>query len=329
MKLLVIGAPGRLEKYSPDTELYRSTEVVRVLPGTPDEEIIKVASDVDMILVDAMSGVSGNVIEHMPNLKIIHSEGVGFNLIDTETAKARNVYVCNCKGMNALAVAEQALLLMLGLLRHVCVGDQGVREGRQIEMKEGYMKAASLMELGDCTVGLIGFGDIAKETARLLAAFGAKTYYYKTSRAPEEVEKEYHATYLPLDELLAVSDIVSLHVPVTPQTTNMVNKELIDKMKDGAYLVNTSRGELVDSKALVAAVKAGKLAGAGLDTIAGEPVRKDNVLLTEMGDAADKFLLSCHIGGITASSFRRGYEMVWDDFAKVAAGERPDHVVNP
>ncbi|MCB7319711.1 2-hydroxyacid dehydrogenase [Lacrimispora sp. 210928-DFI.3.58] len=329
MKLLVIGRPGRLEKYSPDTELYRNTEVVRVMPGTPDEEILKVAADAEMILVDAMSGVSRTVMEGMPNLKIIHSEGVGFNFIDVEAAKEKHIYVCNCKGMNALAVAEQAILLMLGLLRQVCYGDRSVREGSQIEVKEGYMKAGSLKEIGDCTVGLLGFGDIAKETARLLKAFGAKTYYYDIFRASEEKEKEYGAEYKPMDELLAVSDIVSLHLPVTPQTANMVGKEFLDKMKQGAYLVNTSRGELVDSAALAEAVKSGKLAGAGLDTIAGEPVQKDNELLQAMGEGADKFILSCHIGGITASSFRRGYEMVWSDFAKVAAGEKPEHIVNP
>jgi phosphoglycerate dehydrogenase-like enzyme len=108
----------------------------------------------------------------------------------------------------------------------------------------------------------------------------------------------------------------------------MVNAEFFGKMKEGSYLVNTARGELVDSEALVEAIRSGKLAGAGLDCVAGEPVSADNVILKAEKAVEDKIVYSCHVGGITASSFKRGYQMVWDDIAKVEKGEAPDHVVN-
>lgn len=329
MKLLVIGKKGRLAKYTPDPSMYAGFEISYVPMGASDDEILAAGRDADFILVDAMGRVSGNVIEQMPNLKMIHSEGVGYNFIDVEAAKKRRIYVCNCKGMNAAAVAEQTILLMLGLLRGVVTGDRDVRAGKQIETKEAYMLAGNLTELGDCTIGLVGFGDIAKETARMAAVFGARVVYYKPVRASEELEKTYGVTYMGLDELLASSDIVSLHLPVTKDTRNMADAGFLAKMKMGSYLVNTSRGELVDSAALLDAIRSGHLAGAGLDTIAGEPVQADNAVLQAEKDVADKLIFSCHIGGITASSFRRGYEMVWSDIQKAAAGEKPDHIVNP
>lgn len=159
----------------------------------------------------------------MANLKLIHSEGVGYQGVDLDAAKECGVYVCNCKGMNASAVAEQAVLLMLGVLRDVCGGDRSVRAGRQIETKEQYMIEGNLTELSKCTVGLIGFGDIAKATASLLRAFGAKVVYTKKYPAPPDVETRYGVSFLPQDDLLAVSDIVSLHAPVNDETRYMVD----------------------------------------------------------------------------------------------------------
>ena len=329
MKLLVIGKPGRFKTYSADYELYQKVTVVYVTSRTSDDEMLRLAADADMILADAMAGVSAYVINQMPNLKIIHSEGVGYNFIDIEAARARKIYVCNCKGINAMAVAEQTILLMLGLLRDVCNGDKSVRLGKQIDVKERYMQQGNLRELGDCSVGLLGFGDIAKCVAKMLQVFGSKTYYYSRSQISGEAEKEYQVTYLPMEELLATCDVVSLHLPVTKQTHNIAGEEFFAKMKIGAYLVNTARGELVDSVALTQAIREGKLSGAGLDTIADEPVAEDNILLQSAGDIADKLILSCHIGGITASSFKRGYEMIWSDFGKVMAGDEPEHIVNP
>lgn len=311
-----------------DPSVYGRHTYVYLPLGSADDAILNAAKDADVIISDAMGKVSGNVIRNMPNLKMIHSEGVGFQGVDVAAATEKHVYVCNCKGMNATAVAEQAILLMLGLLRGVVTGDRAVREGRQIDVKEHHMFSGDLKELADCTVGFIGFGDIAKATAKMADVFGSKVVYYKPRRLPEEVEAKYHASYLTLDELLSASDIVSLHLPVTPQTAGMVDRDFLAKMKPGSYLVNTARGELVDSAALLEALKSGHLAGAGLDCVAGEPVGSDNPVLQAGAEVEDKILYSCHVGGITASSFKRGYAMLWDDITKLEAGEEPGHIVN-
>lgn len=328
MKILVIGKEERLRHYTADVSVFDEFQIVYAPVGATDEELLKTGQDADFIIVDAIGRVSGAVISKMPNLKLIHSEGVGFQGIDIEAARDRKIYVCNCKGMNATAVAEQGILLMLGLLRNVCTGDRDVRSGRQIVTKEAYMKAGSLKELGDCTIGLVGFGDIAKETARLLAAFGAKVIYYNRTKMSKEVEAQYRVTYHSLGEVLAESDIVSLHVPVTAETTNMVNESFFAGMKKGALLINTARGELVDSQALIQAMRSGQVAGAGIDTLPNEPVKKDNPLLDMGKELEDRFLFSCHIGGITGSSFKRGYQMVWEDIRSAAEGKEPKRIVN-
>ena len=327
-KLLVIGQEGRLERYTADRSLCEKYDITYVPVGTSDEEILRICGDADFILVDAIAGVSAYLMERMPRLKLIHSEGVGYQGVDVRTAKEKNIYVCNCKGMNAMAVAEQTVMLMLGLLRDVCGCDASVRNGRQIITKEKYMMEGNLTELGECTVGLIGFGDIAKAAAGLLRAFGSKIAYYKPNRLPEEEEKKHDVTYMGMDQLLAQCDIVSLHLPANDETRHMAGDDFFAKMKTSAYIVNTSRGELVDNEALIRALQKGEIAGAGLDTIDGEPVQAGNPLLTAPPDIEKKLLLSCHIGGITRASFRRGYDIIWSNIEKVSRGEVPDNIVN-
>ena len=327
MKVLVIGKQERCETYMPDLPIAKEAEKVYVKMGTADEEILKCAGDADVILADAIGKVSANLIGHMPNLKMIHSEGVGYNGIDVKAAAEKNVYVCNNPGVNAGAVAEQAILLMLGLLRDVINGHAKELEGRQIEVKEQKM-LDGITELADCSVGLIGFGNIAKATAVRLNAFGCKVYYYNHRRKSEEEEKKYGVEYLPLDKLAEVCDIVSIHVAVTPETVGMINRGFLSKMKRTAFFINTSRGELVDNDALKEALESGQIAGAGLDTIYPEPTTKDNPLLNLAEECPARVLYSPHIGGITRSSFRRCHEQVWQNFQRIAAGEKPVNVVN-
>lgn len=327
-KILVIGKEGRLAGYTADKERMDEYDISYVPVGADEEQLLKAGKDASYIIVDAVGSVPGDVIRQMPELRLIHSEGVGYQGVDLDAADERGIYVCNCKGMNAAAVAEQAVLLMLGLLRDVAGGDRSVRAGEQISVKEAYMMAGDLRELGECRVGLVGLGDIGKATAGLLSAFGAEVIYHKPHRMADTDEKRYGVRYMELDELLACSDIVSLHLPVTESTRYMADSAFFSKMKDSAYLINTSRGELVNSRDLVNALENGEIAGAGLDTIDGEPVTSDNALLAISGEAGKKLLLSCHIGGITGASFRRGYDMIWSDIEKVRAGGRPDNIVN-
>lgn len=169
MKILIIGNEDRYRKYMPDLEIIRQITMVFCPRGASDEELLAAARDADAISIDPIARLSGNVIRQMPKLKIIQSEGVGFNGIDCQTAKEKGIFVCNCKGANAGAVAEQAILLMLALLRSIITGDRLEREGRQMEVKERLMYEG-IAELGDCKIGLIGFGDIAKAVAKRLSA---------------------------------------------------------------------------------------------------------------------------------------------------------------
>ncbi len=327
MKILHIGKKGNIDRFSNPHDIIKDIEIVDCENGLSDDDYLKKGKDADFIIVDAMSMVSANLINQMPHLKMIHSEGVGYNFIDVDAARDKGVYVCNCKGMNAMAVAEQTILLMLGVLRDVATGDQSVRDATQIITKENYMKNANLFELADFKIGLIGFGDIAKSTAKLLNAFGADVCYYSRHQADSEVEEMYNVQYLALNELLGYCDFISLHLPVNDETRYSVNKEFFNQMKDGSYLINTARGELVNSKDLIEALKSGKIKMAGLDCIDNEPVKKDNILIKDES-IKGKILFSPHIGGITASSFKRGYAMTWSDIKKVINRERPDHIVN-
>ena len=327
LKILHIGKPGNVARFAAGLTLPEHT-LAECRSGSTLEEYLAAGGDADVLLADAMTPITAELIDAMPNLKLIHSEGVGYNCIDLDAASRRHIWVCNCRGCNAVAVAEQTLLLMLGVLRDVCGGDRAVREGRQVIVKEEYMVSGTLHELADHRVGLIGFGEIAKATARLLAAFGADVYYTKPYRADTETEQAYGVTYLPQDELLATCSIVSLHLPVTDETRGMADDAFFAKMRDGSYFINTSRGELADSGAILRALASGKLRMAGLDTIAGEPIRKDNAILQGSEDVSSRLLLSPHIGGVTNASLHRAHRIFWRAVEALDAGNVPENIVN-
>ena len=329
MKILHIGKQGNLQRFAAADGFLNSLDLVDLKTDLPVEEYLSQAGDADFIVADAIAAVPGALIRQMPNLLAIHSEGVAFNAIDLKAADECGVYVCNAQGMNAMAVAEQTILLMIGMLRNIVVNDAAVRAGHQIEAKENYMQNGSLHELADCSVGLIGFGNIARQTARLLKAYQVKNiYYYKRHRLDPAQEQQYGVQYRELDDLLAQSQIVSLHLPVTKATRHMADRAFFAQMQPGSYLVNTARGELVDDAALIEALKSGRLAMAGLDTLDHEPVLKDHPLLNQPRSIASRLLFSPHIGGITAASFYRGYAMIDEDLWLAAQGQEPKRVVN-
>ncbi|MCH4071369.1 NAD(P)-dependent oxidoreductase [Pseudoramibacter sp.] len=329
MKILHIGKQGNLERYLPKDSALLNMALVDLPIDQPAETYLKDGADADFIVVDAIAPVPGELIRKMPNLKLIHSEGVAFNQIDLKAAADCGVYVCNAKGMNAAAVAEQAVLLMVGMLRNAIQGDAAVRAGRQIEVKGGYIARGDLLELSDCAVGLIGYGDIAQATARLLRAYGvSKIYYNKRRRLSEAEEQAQGVCYAPVKTLLQKSDIVSLHLPVNAGTVHFADQAFFDAMRPGSYFVNTARGELVDDQALIEALETGKLAMAGLDTLDDEPVGADHPLLNQSEAVEKKIIFSPHIGGITRKSFFRSYRMIDEAVCAVCAGRRPEHVVN-
>lgn len=313
---------------NPLGDTYLDTDdMVFVGPTATAEQALAAAPNADILFADSVASVPRALIEGMPNLKLINTEGVGFNGVDCEAAAERGIPVCNNAGGNAHAVAEQAILLMLGLLRHVLAWDAAVRDGRQFEAKaEGF--ANGITDLADCTVGIIGLGNSGQALAKRLQAFGTRVLYTGRRRKSPALEQELHVEWCELPELLGACDIVSLHTAVTEDTVNMADAAFFAQMKDGAYLINTARGDLVVNEDLADALRSGKLAGAGLDTIAPEPVTSDNLLLNLEPAVAARILFSPHVAGITTGSRNRMQAHMWDNLARVARGEKPTCIVN-
>ncbi|MCC8072725.1 MAG: hydroxyacid dehydrogenase [Clostridiales bacterium] len=274
--------------------------------------LIKQAPETQVLIVDAMGKVPNEMIDALPQLKLIHSEGVGYQGVDTAYAAKKGIAVCNNKGVNDTAVAEDAILLMLACLKSIITGHQSVYEGRQMDVKKASF--GIIRELSQCTVGLIGFGDIARATAKFANALGATVIYSNRTRY-ENLEREYNVKYVDRDTLLKTSDFVSLHVAVTNDTKEMANDDFFSKMKSDAYLINTSRGELVNNEALLNALLTDKIAGVGLDVIAPEPVQADNILLDER--IKDKLVLTPHIAGITNLTVNKIYQSIWDNITRL------------
>ena len=327
MHIAILGQEARYRAYRPAMPFIDRQELVFLDKERTAEEIAAASPEAEVLFVDAITPAAASLMDRLPKLRLIHSEGVAYDRIDLDAARQRNIYVCNNKGCNAGAVAEQAVLLMLMVLRRALPGDRAVRQGRQMEMKERCM-VEGITELSACKVGLVGFGDIGRAAAERLAPFGCELYYYTRHRRTPEEERRYGVTYLPLEELAETCDIVSLHCAVTDETRNMVDEDFLARMKPTAYLINTARGDLVDNDALARALTEGRIAGAGLDTLAPEPVPAGHPLTVLPPEVQDRVALAPHLGGITEAAFRRAHAHMWRNAERLAAGERPDCVVN-
>lgn len=327
MKILIFGPKARYDLYLPD--FVRDMPVEPVFCGAPVPSLRAAADnpDAEVIFADAITPVSREMMDLLPKLKMIHSEGVAFNAIDIEAAREKGVFVCNNKGCNAASVAEHAVMLMLMALRCGVTGHRAVLAGEQIRFKERFMVSSS-PELGEQTVGIIGLGDIGTATAKLLRPFGCKLYYYTAHRRPPEAEAELGVEYLPLEELAGRCDILSLHCAVNERTTHMVNEEFLSHVKPGAILVNTARGQLVDNLAVRRALIDGRLGGVAIDTFDPEPTPANHPLVDLPPEAADRAVFSPHLGGITGGVFRRAHRNMWSSVRLLLEGRRPNYVVN-
>ena len=320
MKIALLVNRENFEAYAPPVP--GDWDIVYMGNGEPDAAAV-IATKADVLIVDAIMKIGSKIIEAMPGLKLIHSQGVGFAGIDLEAADRAGVYVCNNAGANAKSVAEHTLLLALALIKRFNRYEDMVYAGRQMEAKTECFQNG-LPELSSCKVGIVGMGAIGRASAALFAAFGCEVYYYSRTEKPD-----CGYAYLPLEELYASCDILSLHCPAAPETTGMIHARALERMKDGAILLNTARGELVDHFAVVEALKSGKLSGFGADTLSPEPVLKDNPFLTALPEELkSRVALSPHVAGITASCFIRGYQNIFNNIQAVRHGKRPVCVVN-
>ncbi|MEM4048547.1 MAG: D-2-hydroxyacid dehydrogenase [Zestosphaera sp.] len=260
-----------------------------------EKELSELVTDIDILLVRSKPLVTAEVISKAEKLKIIARAGVGLDNIDVKVAEAKGIKVINTPEAPTRSVAELAIGLMLAVARKIAYSDRKMREGRWVK------KEAEGVELKGKTLGIIGFGRIGREVAAIASkGLGMKILYYDVYRASPEVEKELSATYVDLETLARESDVVSVHVPLTSETRGLVSEGLLKLMKKNAILINTSRGAVVDTKALIKALNEGWIAGAGLDVYEEEPL-PPNHPLTQL----DNVVLTPHIGASTEEAQER------------------------
>ena len=264
MKVLILEPTARYDRYLPELPAAGRMELVFTDREGPEERWLAAGGDADALVAASVTPVTGELIARMPHLKLIHSDGVGYDRIDLAAARERGIYVCNCAGCNAGPVAELAVTLMSMLLHRTLWGDRMVRAGRQHEAVNE-LAAHVPEDLSTCRVGLVGFGAIGQATAQRLLANGSEVFYYARHRRDPAVEAACGARYLPLYELAETCDIISLHLPATPESTHLLDRAFFGRMRPGSYLVNTARGAVIDDAALCEAIRSGRLAGAALD----------------------------------------------------------------
>ena len=247
-------------------------------------------------------------------LQLVHKLGAGVNTIDVAAASELGIAVANMPGANAPSAAEGTVLLMLAAMRRLIPVDRSTRAGRGWPTDPAL--GETVRDIGSCTVGLVGYGNIARRVETMVGAMGATVVHTSTA-------DDGSPAWRPLPDLLAESDVVSLHLPLTPRTRHLINEEALALMRPGALLVNTSRGGVIDEAALTAALQSGRLAAAGLDVFDAEPVDPTNPLLT-----LDNVVVTPHVVWFTRDTMGRYLAEAIDNCRRLRDGRDPVNVVN-
>jgi D-3-phosphoglycerate dehydrogenase len=289
-------------------------EVVTVPDPPAPDAVLSACSQADLVIADKRHKhrLPRETLEEMRRCLLIQMPAVGYDVIDHRAAAEFEIAVANAAGYNRDAVADWTVMAILNLVRRGAWGDRGMREG-------GWPKPEMMgHELGALTVGIVGLGNVGSALATRLRAFGSRVIY------ADIVERSVAgAERISFEDVLERADIVCVHVPLDQETHHFIDAGALKRMKKGAFLVNASRGPVVDEKALVAALESGHLGGAGLDVFEQEPTPADNPLRR-----MDNVFFSPHVGGFTAESEARVLEVVRDNLSRVLDGEEPANVVN-
>ena len=272
------------------------------------------------VIVTNKTPISKETMDKCPNLKMIAVLATGYNVINYDYAKEKGIPVCNVPTYGTACVGQYAIALLLEVCHHIGHHDKTVHEGKWANHIDWCYWDHPLIELDGKTAGIIGFGRIGQTTGRIAKALGMKVLAYDLY--PNDSGKAI-AEYVDLDTLLAQSDVVFLHCNLTADNEKMINKANIAKMKDGAILINNSRGQLIDEQDVTDALKAGKLAAAGLDVVYTEPIRADNPLLT-----APNCIITPHMSLGAKEARQRIMDCTADNIRAYLDGA-PIHVVNP
>ncbi|NJE85270.1 hydroxyacid dehydrogenase [Thermococcus sp. CX2] len=273
-----------------------------------EERLIELVGDVEAIIVRSKPKVTRKVIEAAPKLKVIGRAGVGLDNIDLEAAKERGIKVVNSPAASSRSVAELTIALIFAVARKIAFADRKMREGVWAK------KQSMGIELEGKTIGVVGFGRIGYNVAKIAKALGMNVLLYDPY-PNEERAKEVGGKFVSLEELLKESDVVTLHVPLIDATYHLINEERLKLMKPTAILINAARGAVIDTEALVKALQEGWIAGAGLDVFEEEPLPKDHPL-TKL----DNVVLTPHIGASTVEAQMRAGVQVAEQIVEILKG---------
>lgn len=283
-----------------------------------EEEIIRRIGDCEVVFTNK-TPITASIIDACPTMKYISVLATGYNVVDYNYARTKNIPVSNVPAYGTMGVAQFAIALLLEICHHIAHHDQAVKEGRWENNKDFCFWDYPLIELAGKTIGIVGFGNIGKQTGRIAKAMGMNVLAY--TRTIREEDKDL-ATFVDLDTLLAQSDVISLHCPLFPETSGMINKENIAKMKDGVILINNGRGGLVVEQDLADALNSGKVLAAGLDVVITEPIKGDNPLLT-----AKNCIITPHISWAAKECRQRIMDRSVSNLAAYISGT-PECVIN-
>lgn len=264
------------------------------------------------VLVSGQVAVDAELLRAAPRAKLLHKWGVGTDNFDLDAARARGIAVARTTGSNAMPVAEFTLGLMIALMRNLAWGHATLRAGEwrtTSQPKPSYM-------LSGKTIGIVGFGAIGRNVAKLMAPFGGRILYTKPSRIDPAEEQALGVTYAALPELLREADIVSLHCPLTPQTRGMIGREALRSMKRSAVLINVARGGVVDEQDLLDALRAGEILGAAMDVYETEPLPPGNPLLE-----LENVVATPHIAAMAADNFEKTINQMFGNIDRFLRGE--------
>jgi glyoxylate reductase len=274
---------------------------------------------VDGLLCMITDKVDPDLLAHAAALKMIANYGVGYDNIDVPAATKRKIPVSNTPGVLTDATADLAMALILGAGRKIVAGDAKTRRG---DFKFWSPMHFLGREVTGKTLGLIGLGRIGEAVAKRAAGFNMRMVYTTRRQLPQEDEDRLHVSYLSLTDLLHQADYISLHVPLTPDTRHLIGQSELSQMKSSAYLINTSRGPVIDESALVQSLRTDRIAGAGLDVYENEPVLTPG--LTDL----ENVILLPHVGSATIETRTRMAELAVDNLLAGLAGEQPPNCLN-
>jgi phosphoglycerate dehydrogenase-like enzyme len=292
------------------------------------EEIIEACRGIDYLFVPpSFPPITAAVLENIPSVRMIQSAGAGYNNVDAERAAHLNIPVANSPGVNTTTVAEYTVALIIALQRHMLPADREIKAGNYGLIREELFQGG-LKEICDLRLGLLGFGAIGRKVAQVIGLLGARVSYFDVQRPDPAIEEQLNVTFKDFEALLRTSDAVSVHTPLTKQTTHLIGERELGLMAPGAILINTARGEIIESVALAEALESGHLGGAAIDTVYPEPPPPDHPLLNLSKAAGDKLLITPHIAGTTQSAFQRMLNQAIANIARVAAGHPPKYIVN-